>query len=190
VFFSALNKVLNDQGAFMRKRSTLKHGMMSAINRTKVALIDRLKIVPMFHHLPTSDLKKLTHQMRRKVYRKTGSVVFSYADQHDGVNDHHAVIFFVLRGSVRVTMYQDEDTDPSAAAADTRPREDFYLSKDRIFGDVGLLSGIAAACEVTTSSPNTKVLQIESRSLHQWVSQHPRVRRHMREMGTALPIDL
>ncbi|KOO22053.1 camp protein kinase regulatory chain [Chrysochromulina tobinii] len=156
VFFSALNKVLNDQGAFMRKRSTLKHGMMSAINRTKVALIDRLKIVPMFHHLPTSDLKKLTHQMRRKVYRKTGSVVFSYADQHDGVNDHHAVIFFVLRGSVRVTMYQDEDTDPSATAADTRPREDFYLSKDRIFGDVGLLSGIAAACEVTTSSPNTK----------------------------------
>ena len=185
VFFSALNKVLNDQGAFMRKRSTLKHGMMSAINRTKVALIDRLKIVPMFHHLPTSDLKKLTHQMRRKVYRMTGSVVYSYADQHDGVNDHHAVIFFVLRGSVRVTIYQDEDTDPSAAAADSRPREDFYLTKDRIFGDVGLLSGIAAACEVTTISPNTKVLQIESRSLHQWISQHPRVRRHMKEMGAA-----
>ena len=170
VFFTGLNRLLNSHGGFLRKKAYLKDGIKKLRVLAHRRLIARLELVPFLHHLSPSDLDELSHTMKR-VSLRAGQTLYTRSDAT------HAPLYFLLTGAIKVAVH---DFDQRRRATSTT--ENFVLTRDATFGDIGLLTGISAASEAVALRP-TKVLRIQGPALHRWLSTHPDAQQHLAEMA-------
>ena len=120
VLFSGVNRLMHaiNSGFSLRKQATAKVALTKLRRRLHRAVIKRLSILKLLHHLSEEDLDDLAVSLKREAVAP-GSLV---CDDNSHEDDGSASVYFVLSGAVRVTLYdfvtpESAPTLPAAAVS-------------------------------------------------------------------------
>eukprot|EP00397_Hematodinium_sp_SG-2012_P013370 GEMP01013573.1.p1 GENE.GEMP01013573.1~~GEMP01013573.1.p1 ORF type:complete len:825 (+),score=170.16 GEMP01013573.1:178-2652(+) len=166
-FFSVLNKILNDHGAFFRSAATVKTYLGKLRHQFSRHLIARIRMVPMFRDLPEKSIENMLNVMEKESFSK-GEVIFEELDQNSS-------IFFLLMGKVQITVFD--------SATDGEVLDVFELGPNDVFGEMSLFVGhpIPATAIALLSS---KVLRLPGDALHSFMQKEASLRNFVTMMAS------
>jgi len=176
-FFTFLNKILNDRGAFLRKSATFHTYMLNLRRNFKTHLILRLRQVPMFAHLPEKSLHMMLELMEKRSFAK-GEIVFEEMTPNSS-------IYFILQGSVHLSVrdYIDVEEGLDKSSADCLEIDQFTLGPDDVFGEMSLFLGRPVRAQAIAMTA-TKVLILPGEALHKFMEQEPSLREFLSMMAS------
>ena len=110
IFFFSLGKLLDGKGGYVGSAHAMRLTIRSLRRSWRRRLVKRLQLVPMLHGLSEADLTELAGLMHRTTYRQDQQI---YARNEDG----NVALYFILHGSVRVTLFGFGEAPKAARAA-------------------------------------------------------------------------
>lgn len=100
VVYEVLNQILNNNGGFLRKRSTTISHLTAHHDKRQKAIFLSLSRIPIFHQLPPEEIISLIPKVMYKNIRKDEVIV----------KDHEAAYFFFIVEKGEVEIF-DEDSN-------------------------------------------------------------------------------
>eukprot|EP00929_Paragymnodinium_shiwhaense_P109054 TRINITY_DN75413_c0_g1_i1.p1 TRINITY_DN75413_c0_g1~~TRINITY_DN75413_c0_g1_i1.p1 ORF type:complete len:792 (-),score=200.84 TRINITY_DN75413_c0_g1_i1:139-2514(-) len=159
--FAALDRMLSNHGAFLRKAATVR----SKVGQLRYALtgrvINRLQQVPMFEVIPVQLLHRLVRAMVKERYAAK-AVVFRELTSDSS-------IFFILSGLVELKI---NHKDSSGKLDNVEDR--FLLGPNDIFGEMSLFTSETMQAKAVAVKPTT-VLRIPAMAIHKLLASNKRL---------------
>jgi CRP-like cAMP-binding protein len=132
LIFEGLNRILNSQGAFLRKTSLFRRHIQIKKDRNAKRMIRSLSSIKFLHLLPPEDISQLMQVVKTRHYRK-GDIILTQGN--DGRE-----LFFITRGNVEVV--RDSGKGPEVVAK---------MSDGDTFGEIALMTDCKRTADVIAS---------------------------------------
>lgn len=132
LIFEGLNRILNSQGAFLRKASLLKRHIQVKKDRNARRMIKSLSSIKFLHLLPPEDISQLMQVVKTRHYSK-GEVILTQGN--DGRE-----LFFITRGNVEVV--RNSGKGPEVVAK---------MSDGDTFGEIAIMTDCKRTADVIAS---------------------------------------
>jgi CRP-like cAMP-binding protein len=139
LLFQGLNHVLNNQGAFLRKRALIKKHLEKEKQRQARKLFRGLSRVKVLHGLPAEEVIKLIPHMKKTNFKKGETII-----QEGDVGDR---LYFIIAGKVQVIR-------------STAAKQIATLGPGDVFGEIALFVSQIRKANVVAKTP-VKVWELE-----------------------------
>ncbi|GAB4380591.1 MAG: hypothetical protein Kow0042_30770 [Calditrichia bacterium] len=84
LFFVFLNKIINNQGGFLRKAATTVHYFKKKKVEQYRQFLNKLSQIPLFHHLPPEEIQEIVSQVSLRSY-KQGTTLLRQGEPGDSL---------------------------------------------------------------------------------------------------------
>lgn len=119
LLFQALNEILNNQGAFLRKGVLIKKHITRIRRRYAKKFLRSLSQIKILHSLPAEEAIEFIPYMKKAEFRK-GETIFEEGDEGDR-------LYFIISGKVNISRRANDRSQPIAT-----------LGHGDIFGEIAL----------------------------------------------------
>ncbi|MEW5944992.1 MAG: cyclic nucleotide-binding domain-containing protein [bacterium] len=164
VVFVALNHVLNGQGAFLRKHSTLiAHLKVKKRGRFR-EMVSRLSSVELFRSLPPEEVQEIIPHVEDRT--------FSAGDEIFDCTEHGDALYIIERGRVRL-----EDCDENGVK-----RSETALGEGESFGEMALMWDVPPTARAVAET-DVKVWEIHREDFDDLVEASAKLRSALMEVA-------
>ncbi|MBI4179550.1 cyclic nucleotide-binding domain-containing protein [bacterium] len=157
--FVTLNRILNNQGAFIRKTATLIRHVTQIKRRQASHVIDRLSRVPLLQALPPEEMHALVPHVKERQFEQGVRVV--------GEGDPGYELYIVEEGKLEVTQGGN-------IIASLGPGE--------VFGEMALLAGEPRQASVTACGA-VRLLEIHKTDFDRMLRTNARLSEEVRQLS-------
>jgi len=139
--FEGLNRILNSQGAFLRKTSLFRRHIQEKKKKNAAKMIKSLSRIKFLHLMPPEEMSHLMQFIKTRNYRK-GDIIINQGN--DGKE-----LFFVIKGNIEIVR---DSGDGPKVVAEMEPGD--------TFGEIALISECKRTADVIAKN-NVEVYVLE-----------------------------
>jgi zinc transporter ZupT len=159
LLFDALNQILNNRGAFVRKLGTTRRHLTKIKVKMARRLINDLSRVRLLQSLPPDSIAKLIPNMKRETF-EPDSTIFSQGEMG-------TTLYFIVQGTVEIIRRNESGSEILVAV----------LSDHDTFGEMALL-GNSPRNATARSKSKTLVLKAQHSDFDALLAESDELREH------------
>jgi CRP-like cAMP-binding protein len=172
LLFLALDHVLGNMGAYLRKTSTIAARLKRAKKHHYRKILDKLSVLDLMVSLPPGDIRRVVSDIEKRIFR-AGEVICHEEDPCDA-------LFLIETGRVRILP-----------GADRRGAEPALIGPGEAFGELALVTGMPPIARAEAVE-DTIVWEVHKDDFREVVAVSPELRRRLGHMaqhrdGSAAP---